>query len=385
MEIHPISRNQGSLIPMPNDTALSLLDFTLEELRDWLVRQGHPAFRAAQIYQWIYQKGAASFAEMSNLPEALRGGLARLCSIDTLPVIARREDPRDQTWKYLFQLPDGECVEAVLMPRYAGSVRTDPATGEVRSRESGGMEGYTVCLTAQVGCMFACRFCASGQLGLKRNLRAGEIVAQVLGFIRAGRPVSRVVFMGTGEPLHNLDAVRKAIAILHTPEGLNLSPRRVTVSTVGLVPEMYRIAREGWKVKLALSLHATSDVKRAELMPLGRAYALDQVKDAARYYYRRNGRRISLEYLMIQGVNDSPKDADRLAKFCEGLECHVNLIPYNSIPHAPFRPSPTERIQDFKARLLRHRIDATVRYSRGRSIDAACGQLRLRHEQARAG
>ncbi|MFB3788528.1 MAG: 23S rRNA (adenine(2503)-C(2))-methyltransferase RlmN [bacterium] len=368
---------------MPNDTAISLLDFTLAELRDWLTRQGHPPFRAAQIFQWIYQKGASSFAEMSNLPETMRNELARLCTIDTLPVIARREDPRDQTWKYLFQLPDGESVEAVLMPRYAGSVRTDPASGEVRDSGSGAVEGYTVCLTTQVGCLFACRFCASGQLGWKRNLRAGEIIAQVLGFIRAGRPVSRVVFMGTGEPLHNLDAVRQAVAILHEMHGLNLSPRRITLSTVGLVPEMYRIAQEGWKVKLALSLHATSDVKRAALMPLARAYELDQVKDAARYYYRRNGRRISLEYLMIQDVNDSPKDAERLAKFCADLECHVNLIPYNFIPHAPFRPSSPERIQDFKAHLLRHKIDATVRYSRGRSIDAACGQLRLRHEQAR--
>lgn len=370
---------------MANDSPQSVLDFTLEELRDWLVHQGHPAFRAAQIYQWIYQKGVSSYAEMSNLPETLRSELARQMPLDIRPVIARQEDPRDQTWKFLYQLPDGECVEAVLMPRYAGSVKTDPQTGAVRAGDSTGIEGYTVCLSTQAGCQFACRFCASGQLGYKRNLTAGEIITQVMGFIRAGKPVSRVVFMGTGEPLHNLDAVRKTIAILHAQEGLNLSPRRVTVSTVGLVPEMYRIAKEGWKVKLALSLHATSDVKRAELMPLARAYGLDQVKDAARYYQRCNGRRISLEYLMMQGVNDSPKDAERLAKFCDGLECHVNLIPYNAIPRGPFRPSAPERIQEFKAHLLRHKIDVTVRYSRGRSIDAACGQLRLRHEQSRAG
>ncbi|MGC9326826.1 MAG: 23S rRNA (adenine(2503)-C(2))-methyltransferase RlmN, partial [Candidatus Hinthialibacter sp.] len=345
---------------------------------------GHPAFRAKQLLQWIYQRGAVSFEEMTDLSKPLREELQNSFSISTPPIRVRQEDPADGTVKCLFELRDGECVEAVLMPRYEDGAKTDPQTGVVKNHKQMKMQGYTTCITTQVGCMFACRFCASGQMGLKRNMTADEIIAQVMAFHRAEPSLSRIVFMGTGEPLHNYDHVKRAIDILTDPLGLGFSPRRITVSTVGLVPEIYRMAKEGWKVKLAVSLHATTDAKRAEIMPLARSYQLDQLKDALLYYQRNNGRRISLEYLMLGGVNDSRKDAERLLRFCDGLLSHVNLIPYNAVSKSEFRPSSQERLQWFKDGLRRGKIDATVRYSRGRHIDAACGQLRLRHEREHA-
>lgn len=369
---------------MDSTASDSIYEYSPDELKEWLLRQGVQPFRYTQIYQWLYRHNAASFAEMSNLPVELRERLSRTFQL-RLPEIQQKQiDSADGTMKLLLQLPDGEGVETVLMPRYESDVKTDLMTGRIKApageeSTSSSIKGHTVCLSTQVGCMFACRFCASGKLGLSRNMTAGEILSQIITLIREGHEISRIVFMGTGEPLHNLDAMRKAIEILCSKEGFGYSPRRITVSTVGLVPEIYRIAKEGWKIKLAVSLHATSDEKRAELMPLGRVYRLDQLKDALRYYQRANGRRITFEYLMMDRTNDSQKDAERLATFCEGLACHVNLIPYNAIGQGEFRPSSSERIQQFKKHLLSKKIDATVRYSRGRNIDAACGQLRLRH------
>lgn len=369
---------------MTNPDQTSLLDLTPGDIHVWLEQRGHPAYRAKQLLQWIYQRKAISFDEMSDLSKPLRDELRKSFYIESLPVQARQEDKKDGTVKFLFALRDGEGVEAVLMPRYSDGVKTDPRTGAVKNQNRAEIEGYTSCLTTQAGCMFACRFCASGQLGFTRNLAAGEIVAQVMAFHRQEKPVSRIVFMGTGEPLQNYENLRRAIEILTAKTGLGLSSRRITVSTVGLVPEIYRMAKDGWKVKLAVSLHATTDEKRLEIMPFARAYQLDQIKDAILYYQRNNGRRISLEYLVMSGINDSLKDVERLLCFCDGLLCHVNLIPYNPIEKIPFRPSSPERIQELKNGLRRGNIDATVRYSRGRNIDAACGQLRLRHDRENA-
>ncbi|MBN2328599.1 MAG: 23S rRNA (adenine(2503)-C(2))-methyltransferase RlmN [Candidatus Omnitrophica bacterium] len=369
---------------MSNQSLESLFNYTPHEIQQWLKERGHPAYRAKQLLQWIYQRRAASFDEMTDLSKPLRDELQGAFSITVPPVRARQEDSADGTVKCLFELRDGECVEAVLMPRYGDGAKTDPRTGAVKNRKKIKTQGYTTCITTQVGCMFACRFCASGQMGLKRNMTADEIIAQVMAFHRSEPSLSRIVFMGTGEPLHNYDHLKRAIDILTDPSGPGFSPRRITVSTVGLAPEIYRMAKEGWKVKLAVSLHATTDAKRAEIIPLARSYQLDQLKDAILYYQRSNGRRISLEYLMLGGVNDSRKDAERLLRFCEGFLCHVTLIPYNAVSKSEFRSSSQERMQLFKDCLRRGKIDATVRYSRGRNIDAACGQLRLRHEREQA-
>lgn len=369
---------------MTNPNRESILNYTPAQIQAWLEARGHPPYRSKQVLQWIYQRNVQSFDEMSDLSKSLRKQLHESFYIESLSTQVRQEDSKDGTVKCLFTLLDGEGVEAVLMPRFSEGVKTDLHSGAVKNRDEIEVEGYTTCLSTQVGCMFACRFCASGQLGFKRNMTAGEIVAQVMAFNRQEKPVSRIVFMGTGEPLHNYDNLSRAIEILTAPNGLGLSSRRITVSTVGLVPEIYRMAKEGWKVKLAVSMHATTDEKRREIMPLARAYQLDQIKDAILYYQRGNGRRISLEFLMMGGINDSIKDAERLLRFCEGLLCHVNLIPYNPISKSPFRPSSPERIQQFKNCLRSGPIDVTVRYSRGRNIDAACGQLRLRHERDHA-
>ncbi len=357
----------------------SILDLTLPALRDWLERNSHPSYRAGQLFQWLYQRGAYSFEIMSNLPRTFRSELAEEFDFEPLPVIARHGDPGDGTLKLLLGLYDGDGIETALMPRYSARVKTDPKTGAVSSQDQKAVKGYTACLSVQVGCQFACRFCASGQKGFKRNLTAGEIVGQILTLQREGHEVSRIVLMGTGEPLQNWDAVRDAIDILTAKEGFGLSSRRITLSTVGLVPEIYRMSKEKWKVKLAVSLHATSDDKREELIPIAKAYQLDQLMDALRFFQRGGGRRVTLEYLTIGGFNDSPKDAERLKKLCQGLTCHINLIPFNSIPRTPFQASTPAKIQAFRTALRSHGLDATVRYSRGRSIDAACGQLRLRH------
>jgi len=368
--------------PTVMDTRLSLFEWTPSELKQWLKDRGQPSYRSSQILQWVYLRGAKTFAEMTDLSKPLREEFSELLSLETPPIETAQRDPADDAVKILLRLSDQEGVEAVCMRSYSSPVRTDPRTGGVQLEAEEKSDSYTLCVSTQAGCMFACRFCASGQLGLKRNLTVGEIISQIIAFLREGKTVSRVVFMGTGEPLHNLEVLRRVIEILCSKEGLGFSPRRLTVSTVGLVPEIYRIAQEGWKIKPAISLHAATDEKRAELVPIAKVYPLESLMDALRFYQRRNGRRISFEYLMIDAFNDSRKDADRLQKLCDGLVCHFNLIPYNPVPKAPFQPSPPDKIEAFKSHLRRLGIDTTVRYSRGRNIDAACGQLRLRYARS---
>ena len=327
---------------------------------------------------------------MTNLSKAVRTLLEENFSIGDLPVIDSLEDPSDGTHKLLLQLPDGEGIESVIMPQFS-KVETNVATGAVKNFKKEEIKEYTICVSTQAGCMYACRFCASGQMGFKRNLTAGEIIAQLMVFLRTGYPVNRMVLMGMGEPLQNWDAVKKAIEILSNENGLGFSKRRFTISTVGMVPEIYRMAEEDWNVKLAVSLHATTDEKRAELIPMAQAYQLDQLMDALRFYQRRESRRVSFEYLMLDGFNDTPADAQRLKNLTTGLKkVHVNLIPYNPIPsphkpkeltspvHSkPLKPSSPDKIQQFKAALLKFGLDATIRFSRGRQIEGACGQLRL--------
>ncbi len=368
---------------MSNKPQNSILDCTPDNINNWLIDHGHPAYRSKQITQWLFHRGVKTISDMTDLSNKLRDELSASFSLNELPIHSKQKDTCDNTEKFLFRLNDDEFVEAVLMPRYSSEVKTNPKTGKIKSCNLNDIEGYTVCLTTQVGCQFACRFCASGQAGFKRNMPPSEIISQILAFKRMGRDVSRVVFMGTGEPLHNLDSLRTAIEIITSKSGLAMSPRRITISTVGLVPEIYRMARERWKVKLAVSLNSADNNIRAKLMPIAKVYQLDQLRDAVQEYQRSNGRRISFEYMMLDGINDSDKDAQRLKKFCDGIKCHVNLIPFNPVLDSEFQPSSTKKIQDFKHCLRDGKFDVTVRYSRGRNIDAACGQLRLRHELAR--
>ncbi|MDP8245988.1 MAG: 23S rRNA (adenine(2503)-C(2))-methyltransferase RlmN [Candidatus Hinthialibacter antarcticus] len=359
----------------------SVWDFTRRDLQEYLVAKGHKRFHADQIMRWLYERGAATFEDMTDLSKEMRVNLSRQLDMQTPRIVAQQNDSADETTKLLLEFPDGERVETVRMPRFAERAKTDETTGKVREQDKQKIEGYTACLSTQAGCQFACKFCASGQSGLKRNLTPGEIVSQVMGFVCEGYDVSRIVFMGSGEPLHNFDNLSKAIDILTCEQGLNLSPRRITVSTVGLVPEIYRMAQEEWKVKLAVSLHATRDADREQLIPLARSYSLSQLKDALVHYQRVQKRRLTFEYLMISGLNDAAADAVRLKGICEDLLSHVNLIPFNAVPRSPFKSSNAKTVENFRRQLRKSGIDATVRYSRGRNIDAACGQLRQRYEK----
>ncbi len=319
--------------------------------------RGVPAYRATQVLGWTYRRRAASFAEMSDLPRALRADLAAAFVFPALApdVVARSADG---TRKLLFKFDPGTAVEAVLIP--------DPPR-------------LTLCISSQAGCGMGCAFCATARLGLVRNLSPVEIAGQVSAAqeqLRPGERISNIVFMGMGEPLANYAAVVDAIEILTSEWGLGFSPRRITVSTVGLVPAMQRLVRDT-AVNLAVSLSATTDAQRARLMPVNRRYPLAALMDMCRELPIPQRRRITFEYVMLAGVNDSLADADRLIRLLHGIRSKVNLIPFNPFPGAGFTGSPLPTIQRFQERLLSAGVHATIRQSRGRDIQAACGQLAL--------
>jgi len=332
-----------------------------EEIVEWCRQEDLPTYRARQVFHWLYRKGAARWEEMTDLPQSLRERLAECFSLDLPTIRNRQKDPEDGTEKLLLELSDGRMIESVIIPR-----------GESRDRPA---QGTTLCVSTQVGCGFACRFCATGRMGLVRDLLAGEIVGQVVLAQRLGVNLERIVLMGMGEPLHNYDNVITAVKILCDEEGLGWSPRRITLSTVGLVPELYRLAQDKLGLKLALSLHGTTDQKRAELVPIAEIYTLDRLLEALHYYQERDSRRISFEYLLIRGVNDGVRDAQRLAQLVRGLVCHVNLIPCNHVPRCEFtRPSGLV-VNRFAEMLQEAAVTVTIRASRGRGVSGACGQL----------
>ncbi|MGH7818833.1 MAG: 23S rRNA (adenine(2503)-C(2))-methyltransferase RlmN [Candidatus Binatia bacterium] len=343
-------------------------DLTADELGAWLVERGQPRFRARQILQWLFQKGALSFVEMSDLSKELRDVLSRSFLV-TRPQTVRRSESADGTRKLLLRLADGSEIETVVIPmeREAQSPR------------------LTLCISSQVGCGMGCAFCATATLGLRRSLRASEIVDQVLEARREVRgagspptgghdPLNNIVFMGMGEPLHNYDEVVRAIGILTAEWGPGFSPRRITVSTVGLVPQMRRLL-EDTRVNLAISLSATTEATRGRLMPVNRKYPLEEILRACRELPLPRRRRITFEYVMLRGENDSLTDAARLGRLLRGIPSKVNLIPFNPFPQTPFAPTQRPAIEAFRAELLRQGIHATVRESRGQDIQAACGQL----------
>jgi 23S rRNA (adenine2503-C2)-methyltransferase len=336
-----------------------LLDLTYNELKEFLTSWGEPSYRANQIWGWLYRALATDFQEMTNLPKCLRGRLAEATLLQTMKPLEERVSADGLTRKVLFALRDDQTIESVLM-HYE------------RRR--------TACISTQVGCALGCVFCATGQSGLVRNLTAGEIVEQVLYFARSlkseGERITNVVFMGMGEPLANYEATWQAIETLTHDDGFNLGARRITVSTVGLEPGIRRMAGEGKQIGLAVSLHAATDELRDELVPINRRYPLTQLMAACRHYVERTGRRISFEYALINGINDSPEQARQLAHLVDGLLCHLNLIPLNPVPESPYQPSSQDRILSFQAELNRSKVSNTLRVERGADIRAGCGQLR---------
>ncbi|KKM12938.1 hypothetical protein SY88_01175 [Clostridiales bacterium PH28_bin88] len=338
----------------------------MEEVELMLREMGEPAYRGRQVFQWVQARGETDFSQMSNLPTRLRERLAERGMITKLKVLQARQSRAGDTAKYLLEMPDEETVETVLMS-YTGR--------EARDR-------YTVCVSSQVGCAMGCRFCATGLSGWQRNLSAGEITGQVLTvqqLLRFNRPeanVTNVVFMGMGEPLLNYNEVVRAIRILNHPQGLNISMRRITVSTCGLVPEMRRLASEGMPVVLAVSLHAPSDRLRDQLVPVNRKYPLEELMAACRDYIRAVNRRVTFEYALISGINDTSDHARQLAGLLHGMLANVNVIPVNAVEEAGYSPPSPWRVKEFVAELKERGVEAVVREEKGSDIDAACGQLR---------
>ncbi|HLC23900.1 MAG TPA: 23S rRNA (adenine(2503)-C(2))-methyltransferase RlmN [Dehalococcoidia bacterium] len=335
-----------------------LINLSLNELADLIESWGEPAFHAAQVWRWLYRSHAESFEAMSDLPLRLREMLSEKTSLGALTPVSEVASANGQTIKVLFRLADGETIEAVSMQQ-AG-------------------KRHTVCVSNQAGCPIHCSFCATGQQGFRRNLNAGEIVEQVIFFSRRmpDRPVTNVVFMGMGEPLVNYPATVKAIRILNSPHGFNLGARHMTLSTAGFIPGIKRLTREDLQVGLAVSLHAPTDSLRGTLVPLNRRYPLAELIAACRDFFAATGRRVTFEYVLFAGINDSSRHAVQLAKLLAGMNCHVNLIPANLTPGSSFLLCPRERIKAFQGELSRRGVPATIRRSLGADIQAGCGQLR---------
>jgi 23S rRNA (adenine2503-C2)-methyltransferase len=336
---------------------VDLYTMTQDELAKLLHQWGEPKFRAAQIQEWLYDKRVASFDQMTNLPKRLRERLAAEAKLGQLERVAEQSS-KDGTIKRLYRLADGQLIESVLMP-YDDERRT-------------------ACISTQAGCAMGCVFCATGQMGFGRHLTAAEIFEQAVLFAREleadGEHLSNVVLMGMGEPFHNYDESVQAVRRLMSD--LGIGARHITMSTVGLVPQIRRFADEGLQVRLAISLHAATDVERSALLPVNKRWPLRELLAACRYYVEKTGRRVTFEWALIQGENDTPEQAHALGKLLQGMLCHVNLIPLNPTPGYEGGPSSRERINRFVAILAEYDVAATVRVRRGIDIDAGCGQLK---------
>ncbi len=341
---------------------LDIKSMEFSELQEALQPLSLPNFRAKQIYRWIRQ-GVTSFDEMSNLPKTLRESLCSIFEIRGVKIKKRLESRVDDTVKYLYELSDGECIESVFMKYH---------------------HGYTVCISSQVGCRMGCSFCASGIDGLFRNLTAGEMLAQIE---TAGRDngvrISNVVMMGMGEPLDNFEQTIKFLNLVSDEQGLNIGLRHISVSTSGLVPNIYKLTELGLPVTLSVSLHAPTDEIRDSIMKINHAYPTDVLLSACRDHTQKTGRRISFEYALIDGVNNTDECADILAKRLRGMLCHVNLIPANPVKENSFTRPNDSKVRRFCDRLNSLGINTTVRRTLGADIDASCGQLRRSHKQSK--
>ena len=335
-----------------------LKSMTLQELSQTIKSLGQPAFRAKQVFSWLH-KGVRSYEEMTNLPQSLRGALAEAYPICPPEVLRKQESQKDGTIKYLWKLADGNCVETVLMRYHYGN---------------------TVCISTEVGCRMGCAFCASTLGGLVRKLEPYEMLDQVLFTqVDSGLPISHIVLMGIGEPLDNFDNVMRFLELVNSPDGMNISMRHISLSTCGLVPMIDALAERKLQLTLSVSLHAPEDSIRDRIMPVNKAYPTEQLLQACRRYYEKTRRRISFEYAMIHGVNDTEEAARLLLKRLKGMGAHMNLIPLNHVEESPLKPSTRQAVQRFQKILEDGGIPATVRRTLGGDIDASCGQLRRKY------
>ena len=336
---------------------------TLDELTEAVQEMGEKAFRARQLYEWMHVRLADDPEQMNNLPKNFREKLIAAGSFSKLEKVDCQVSAIDGTRKYLFALPDGNVVESVLM-KYE--------------------HGNSVCISSQVGCKMGCRFCASTLDGWLRNLTPAEMLGQIYAIARDIEDrVNHLVVMGTGEPLDNYDNLLRFIRLLSDEKGYHISQRNMTVSTCGLVPMMRRLADEHLQITLALSLHASNQAKRLELMPVAKTYDIEEVVDACRYYFDETGRRITFEYSLVAGVNDTAEDASELAELVRGINCHINLIPVNPIKERDYKAPDRSAALAFMKRLEKNGINVTIRREMGRDIDGACGQLRRKHLKGR--
>ena len=336
----------------------SIYSLRLEELQDWIVANGEKKFRAAQVFEWLYIKRVKTYDEMTNIPKSLRDKLSENFLLTTLSTIVKQESV-DGTIKFLFQLQDGYSIETVLMRHEYGN---------------------SICVTTQVGCRIGCTFCASTLGGLKRHLLAGEIVEQVVKVQQildeTEERVSSIVIMGIGEPFDNYDAMMNFLKIMNHDKGLNIGARHITVSTSGIVPKIYEFADEEMQINFAVSLHAPNQEARQKLMPIARAYKLEELLEAVRYYTKKTGRRVTFEYGLMSGQNDSVEVAEELSALIKNIKCHVNLIPINYVPERDYIRTSRSKIFEFEKTLKKNGINVTIRREQGADIAAACGQLR---------
>lgn len=336
----------------------NIKDLSIKELERFLEKLGEKKFRAKQIFSWIY-KGAESFEDMTNLSKDFRNKLSEEAEIGKLKILKVQSSEKDGTRKYLFGLEDGNSIESVFMKYKFGN---------------------TVCISSQAGCRMGCSFCASAINGLQRNLTAGEMADQILSIEKdTGEKVGNIVVMGTGEPLDNYENLSRFIENVHEKDGLNIGMRSITVSTCGLIPKMMDIAKDFPQINLAVSLHAPNDVIRSKMMPIGKRYPMDDLLAACRKHVEATGRRITFEYALVKGVNDSDKNAEELAAKLRGVNCHVNLIPLNRVAETGLYGTERTDAERFRDILDKRGIQVTIRRELGSDIDAACGQLRLKN------
>lgn len=336
----------------------NIKDYNLEELKEEFIKLGEKAYRAEQVFKWLYVDKVSSFDEMTNISKELREKLKQEFSMHNFEILQKQESA-DGTKKYLFDILDGNAIETVLMEYH---------------------HGKSICVSTQVGCKMGCKFCASTGIKFARDLSSGEIVEQILAVERDENiKISNVVFMGIGEPLDNFDNVVNAIGILNNQKGLNIGARHISISTSGLVPKIYELADRNLQCTLSISLHATNDKKRSEMMPVNNAYNIEELIKACKYYIDKTNRRISFEYALAKDNNDNLEDAKELAKLLKGMLCHVNLIPINKIENGKYIKSTNENIIKFRDYLNSKGIVATIRRELGSDIEAACGQLRKKN------
>ncbi len=340
-----------------------IMSLSQEEMISWMLERGLPGYRGTQLFEALWRRRVQDYHEISSWPKQLRESMASSLPLPRLEA-ATVHRGRDGTIKVLARLHDGQHIETVVLPHDYG---------------------YSVCVSTQVGCNMGCAFCASGLLKRTRNLTAGEILDQVRLandlIPDENGAISRVDLMGIGEPLDNYDNVVQFIKVAHHPLGFHLGYRHFTVSTSGLVPAIYRLAQEEIPITLAVSLHAPTDELRRQLMPIDKAYPIDPLIEACKHYFEKTGRRVSFEYALLAGVNDSDENARQLTDLLSGYSCHVNLIPWNPVPEHPFQPSSKKRVEAFQRIVQEHGVSCTIRKEMGQDIEAACGQLRRREEE----